>query len=67
MRITIEIDERTMGDVLKITGETKKSPAVSRAVKEFVNRTRAKEFGRLLREGHFDFPYTNDEIEKMDG
>ena len=67
MRITIEIDERTMGDVLKITGETKKSPAVSKAIKEFVNRIRAKEFGRLLREGHFDFPYTNDEIEKMDG
>ena len=66
MRITIDIDEKTMGDVLKITGESKKSPAVSKAVTEFVKRYHARTFGRLMREGHFHFPYTNDEIEKMD-
>ena len=49
MRITIDITESVLDDVLKITGEKKKSPAVSKAVEEFVKRTKAREFGRLLR------------------
>lgn len=66
MRITVEIDESTLDDLIRITGESKKSPAVARAVTEFVNRKKAKEFGMLLREGAFDYPATNDEIEAPD-
>jgi hypothetical protein len=47
-------------------GESKKSPAVARAVTEFVKRQKAKEFGRLLRQGAFDYPVLNEEIEKQD-
>jgi Arc/MetJ family transcription regulator len=66
MRITVDIDDATLDELLRITGETKKSPAISKAVEEFVNRKRAREFGRMLREGHFDYPATNEDIEQQD-
>jgi len=66
MRITVDIDETTLEDLARITGESKKSPAVAKAVTEFVNRKKAKEFGMLLREGAFDYPASNDEIEASD-
>ena len=63
MRITVEIDENTLRDVLRITGERKKSTALSKAVAEFINRKKAAEFGRLIRENAFDYPLTNEEVE----
>ena len=66
MRITVDIDESVLQELAKITGERKRSPAVSRAVTEFVRRNKAKEFGQLLREGAFDYPSTNEEIEQHD-
>jgi Arc/MetJ family transcription regulator len=66
MRITVDIDEATLAELARITGESKKSPAVAKAVTEFVNRKKARDFGRLLREGAFDYPATNDEIETAD-
>jgi Arc/MetJ family transcription regulator len=65
MRITVDIDDATLEELVRITGETKKSPAVAKAVNEYVRRLKMKEFGRLLREGSFDYPSTNDEIEKQ--
>jgi hypothetical protein len=50
-------------EVLRLTGEKKKSPALAKAAAEFVARRKAEEFGRLLREGAFDYPQTNDEVE----
>lgn len=66
MRITIDVDESVLDDLTRITGEKKKSPAVVKAVTEFVNRKKAREFGRLIREGAFDYPFTNDEVEARD-
>ncbi|MBM3833814.1 MAG: DUF2191 domain-containing protein [Verrucomicrobia bacterium] len=66
MRITVDIDETVLDELVKLTGESKKSPAVSKAVVEFVRRKKASEFGRMLREGAFDFQVTNDEVEKGD-
>jgi Arc/MetJ family transcription regulator len=63
MRITVDIDEATLLDVLRITGERKKSSALSKAVAEFVKRKKAAEFGRLIRENAFDYPLTNEEAE----
>lgn len=56
MRITVDIDDHLLGEVMSLTGEKNKSPAVARAVAEFVNRRKAREFGRLIREGAFDYP-----------
>jgi|GEM_PF-1108634 len=53
MRITVDIDESVLNDLVAITGETKKSPAISKAVEDFVKRSKMKEFGRLLMEGAF--------------
>ena len=66
MRITVDIEETTINELLRLMGEKKKSPAVSKAVTEYVKRCKSKEFGRLLREGHFDFPLTNEDVEKLD-
>lgn len=56
MRISVDIDEKVLEEVMALTGEKSKSPALAKAVNEFVRRQRAKEFGRLIREGAFDYP-----------
>jgi len=66
MRITVDLEESVLADLARITGESKKSPAIAKAVVEFVNRRKAREFGRLIREGAFDYPSTNEEIERED-
>lgn len=66
MRITVDIDEDILNDLVGITGESKKSPAVSRAVTEYVKRQKAREFGRLLRQGAFDYTVVNEDIERQD-
>jgi metal-responsive CopG/Arc/MetJ family transcriptional regulator len=53
MRITVDIDENMLKDLVSISGEKKKSPAVKLAVEEYVNRAKCKELGRLIREGAF--------------
>ena len=63
MRMTVDLDEKTLDELLKVTGHKKNSPAVAFAVRDFLNRKKAKDFGRMLREGKFNYPATNDEIE----
>ncbi|MDZ4286453.1 MAG: hypothetical protein U0984_00750 [Prosthecobacter sp.] len=55
-----------MDDLVIFTGEGKKSPAIAKAVTEFVKRQKAREFGRLMRQGAFDYPVLNEAIEKQD-
>ena len=56
MRISVDISEGILSEVMELTGEKSKSASLSKAVTEFVRRKRAKEFGRLMREGAFDYP-----------
>lgn len=56
MRVSVDIDEETLREVMALTGETHKSPALAKAILEFTYRRRAKEFGRLIRESAFDYP-----------
>ena len=58
MRISVEIDEALLDEVMELTGEKNKSPALAKAVEQFVLRAKAREFGRLIREGAFDYPET---------
>ncbi len=53
MRITVDIPDTVLDDLVKLTGETKRSPAVAKAVEDFVRRQKLKEFGRLIRQGAF--------------
>lgn len=66
VRITVDIDESVLEDLIRLTGQTKRSPAVALAVEEFVKRRKAREFGRGLREGVFDYGATNEEVERQD-
>ena len=65
MRITVDIEDTELNELLKLTGEKKKSSAVNKVVTDYLNRKKAKEFGLRLREGAFDYPMTNDEVEKL--
>ena len=64
--MTVDLDEKTLDELLKVTGHKKNSPAVAFAVRDFINRRKAKNFGRMLREGTFDYPATNVESEQRD-
>jgi Arc/MetJ family transcription regulator len=64
--MTVDLDEKTLDELLKVTGLTKNSPAVAFAVRDFLNRKKARDFGRMLREGVFDYPATNEEVEQRD-
>jgi Arc/MetJ family transcription regulator len=66
MRITVDIEESVLTELVKLMGEKKKSPAVSKAIVEFVKRRKARELGRLFREGAFDYPLTNEDVERQD-
>jgi len=66
MRMTVDIDEKTLDELLRVTGLKKNSPAVAFAVRDFLNRKKARDFGRMLREGEFDYPATNEQMEQRD-
>ena len=66
MRLTVELDRGTLDELMKRTGMKKMSPAVAMAVEEYVKRRKAREFGCLMREGAFDYPLTNEEVESLD-
>jgi Arc/MetJ family transcription regulator len=66
MRITVDIEDGVLEELVRLTGDTKKSPAVAKAVTDYVQRRKAREFGKMLREGAFDYPATNEEIERQD-
>lgn len=65
MRITVEIEDEIIRDAMELTGEKSKSPAIAKAVENYVKRMRAKELGQKLLEGHFDYPMTNEELEAL--
>ncbi len=67
MRITVDIPDDVLGELCSILHENKKSPAVAKAVSEFVRREKATDFVRLLRKGEFDYPATNESVEQLQG
>ncbi len=64
MRISVDISEEILNEVMNMTGEKSKSASLSKAINEFVRRRRAKDFGRLIREGAFDYEI-NDEMKSL--
>lgn len=67
MRITIEIDDEVLENAMKLTGETKKGPAITKAATEYVRRQMVRKFASMVMEGEFaDYPMTNDELEAVD-
>ncbi len=66
MRITVEIDASELKQIQKATGEKKKSPAVSRALSEFLKSQERQKFIERALSGKTDFSLTNDELEARD-
>jgi len=67
MRITIDVDDETLEQAMKLTGETKKGPAITKAATEYVRREMVRKFASMVMEGEFeDYPVTNDELESSD-
>jgi hypothetical protein len=65
MRISVEMDENLLRDVMRLTGESKMSSAVARATEFFVNRKKAVDIVRSLREEPMDYGLTNEQIESF--
>jgi Arc/MetJ family transcription regulator len=66
MRITIEIDANNLKRIQKITGEKKKSPAVTQALTEYLNWRRRHEFVERVLAGKTDFSLGNEALEARD-
>ncbi len=54
MRITVDISEENLKELLEVTGERKMSPAVARAVDEFIKRHKAAKLGQQIKQGDFE-------------
>ncbi len=63
MRVSVEIEESLVKDIMELTGETKMSAGIAKAAELFANRKKAVAIIRSLRETPLDYAYTNDEIE----
>lgn len=56
MRITVNIDRKTLAALIAYTGEKNHEMAITKAVRALVRRHRLSEFGRLIRDSAFDYP-----------
>lgn len=65
MRITVDIDERSLKQVMAATGRAKKSAAVAEAVEEYLRLRRVEGLVMRVREGRVDYGCTNDDLEAM--
>lgn len=65
MRITVEIDEKDLKEVMRLTLLKKKSAAIAAAVAEYLRLRRIDRIMTMVREGKIEYGYTNDELEAM--
>jgi Arc/MetJ family transcription regulator len=64
MRVSVELDKSLLEEVMRLTGESKMSTAVSKATELYVNRRRATEIVRSLREEPLNYEWTNEQVEQ---
>lgn len=65
MRITVDIDDAKLDEVLAVTGQKKKSPAVAVALDEFLEHRRRQAFLARVKAGKTDYQASNDEVETL--
>ena len=65
MRITIDIDDKKLKEVIAATGKDKKSPAVGVALDEFLENRRRQAFLDRVLAGKTDYQASNDEVEAL--
>jgi Arc/MetJ family transcription regulator len=67
MKLSVEIADDLLAEACRILRVKNNSAAVAAAVAEFVRCEKARDFALLLRKGEFDYPASNDEVEKLQG
>jgi len=65
MRMTIDIDEKSLNEIMKFTHIKKKSPAVSKAIDCFCKEIRRKEILEKVLSGKTDYSLTNKQLEDL--
>ncbi len=65
MRMTIDIDETNLDEIIKFTRIRKKSPAVSKAIDCFCKEIRRKEILNKVLSGKTDYSLTNKQLEDL--
>jgi hypothetical protein len=66
MRITVDIEASELRRIQKVTGQKKMSPAVSRALSEFLKLQERQKFIERALSGQTNFTLTNEELEARD-
>jgi len=66
MRITFEIDANDLKQIQKITGQKKKSPAISHALADYLRMRDRRAFIERGLAGQTDYGLTNEELESRD-
>ncbi len=69
MKITVDLEEDTLNALMRLTGETKKGPAITKAASEYLRKARLRQFGLMVREGElaeaFDPDYHPDRFPSL--
>lgn len=63
MRITFEIEEKKVREIIQKTGQENRPLALAQALDEFLENGRRREFLAKVLEGKTDYAATNQEIE----
>ena len=66
MRITFDINANDLKQIQKITGQKKKSPAINRALVDFLRMRERQAFIEKALAGQTDYALTNTELEARD-
>jgi hypothetical protein len=65
MRVTLEIDDKKMKAILKLTRQQKKSPALALALDDYLAFKKRQSFVNRVMAGETDYQSTNEEIEAL--
>ncbi len=65
MRISVEMDDKVVEQIMEMTGERKMSAAIAKAAEMFTKRQKAVAMIRALREDPLNYGQTNDELEEI--
>lgn len=65
MRVTLEIDEKKMKAILKLTRQQKKSPALALALDDYLAFKRRQAFVNRVMAGETDYQASNEEVEAL--
>jgi hypothetical protein len=66
MRITFDIDANELKQIQQITGQKKKSPAISHALADYLRMRERRAFIEKALGGQTDYALTNEELEARD-